>query len=1034
MPNVYVAIDLETTGLDPEHDAIIEIGAVRFRYDPKDARGDGSEEERWRGQVLDTFQSLVNPGRPIPYNIQQLTGIKPEDVRHAPPLANVLPRLRRIVGDQPIMAHYVSFDLGFLGRHSLFRDHPAIDTFEMATILLPHVGRYSLKCLASELDLGFPPQEEGTLGRYPSRTSDLKHRALLDAHWTHRLFVTLFDQALRLDPALIREVNRIAARSNWSLRPVFAEVERLQARRVFASSLGQQLAAKGVSGLTRGGRRFLADAPREEREAPLRPAATPRPLDVNQLAELLGESGLFSQKMNGFEHRPQQVEMLRQVSRVFNAGEHLLIEAGTGTGKSIAYLLPAIYWAVQNGQRVVVATHTINLQDQLLTKDIPDLQRILPFEFKAVALKGRSNYVCPQRVRQLQERLSGERAVHSPGGEGDVELQLRVLARVLVWLNTTLTGDRQELFLPTAAENAIWNELCSDPDLCPPERCRRENCFFYRARQAAESAHLIVVNHALLLSDVKAENRVLPEYRYLIIDEAHHLEDSVTQQLSFESDQRTLDRLLVRLGEAALSRGAAGGRPGAGKAAAQAPLSSELFQGLPEMSGAPRHSGLLNRIGLACRELPSHATASIQEHMATGHQLVEDTRRAAYEFFNALGTFMDERGAQGNSQYDRRLRITPGLRRQPAWERIESVWDNLSVGLSGLSQLLVQLKQELERLDYNYAVPDFEELWSELTSYLNQLETTRTGLKSVMEPSGPHSNQVITWLEVAANSGTLSVHAAPLHVGELVRRHLFDAKETVILTSATLFTDQGANFLRERLGAHDVNEVSVGSPFDYRNATLVYVPREEDMPPPNDPRYQSTLETALVELVRAVGGRTLVLFTSHNQLRNTARAIQAQLAQDDILVLEQGSGGSRAQLLERFKDTETKSVLLGTRSFWEGIDVAGERLSCVVIVKLPFAVPDDPIFAARSEAYEDSFNQYALPDAILRFRQGFGRLIRTRSDRGVVVCFDSRLLSKSYGDAFLRSLPECTVWRGRLADLPDLAARWINEGKFDLGG
>ena len=1001
MPNVYVAIDLETTGLDPERDAIIEIGAVRFRGD----------------QVLGTFESLVNPGRPIPYSIQQLTGIKPDDVRHAPPLASVLPRLRRLVGDQPIVGHNIGFDLSFLGRHDLFRDNPAIDTFELASILLPHAGRYNLGMLARALNISLPAT----------------HRALNDARVAHALFIALLEEARRLDLSLIQAVNRMAARSRWSLRPVFADLEQLHARTTFASSLGQQLAAKGFSGLTRGGRRFLADAPREEKEAPLRPAATVRPLDVDQLADLLGESGLFSQKMPAFEYRPQQVEMLRQVARAFNVGEHLLIEAGTGTGKSIAYLVPAIYWAVQNGHRVVVATHTINLQDQLLNKDIPDLQRILPFEFKAVALKGRSNYVCPQRVRQLQERLSGERATSNPGAESNVELELRVLARVLVWLNTTLTGDRQELFLPTAAENAIWNELCSDPDLCPAERCRRENCFFYRARQAAESAHLIVVNHALLLSDVKAENRVLPEYRYLIIDEAHHLEDSVTQQLSFESDQRALDRLLVRLGDTPPPRSLSGGQPVARKPRLQEPLNGQMFQSTPDASGMPHHSGLLHSIAMACRDLPSHATASIQESLAAGHQLVEQTRRAAYEFFNALSALMDEHASQGNSQYDRRLRITPALRRRAAWDRIEIVWDNLSLGLSALSKLLVQLKQELEQLDSNFAVPDFEELWSELNSYLNQLETTRTGLESVVEPAGQPGGQPITWLEQAANTGTLSVHAAPLHVGELVRRHLFDPKEAVILTSATLFTDQNAEFLRERLGAQDVHEVSVGSPFDYRRATLLFIPREEDLPPPNDPRYQSVLEAALVELVRAVGGRTLVLFTSHNQLRNTARAIQKQLERDDILVLEQGGGGSRAQLLERFKDTESRSVLLGTRSFWEGIDVAGERLSCVAIVKLPFAVPDDPVFAARSETYTDSFNQYALPDAILRFRQGFGRLIRTRTDRGVVVCFDSRLLSKTYGEAFLRSLPECTVVRGgALADLPGLAARWINEGNLNL--
>jgi DNA polymerase-3 subunit epsilon/ATP-dependent DNA helicase DinG len=233
--------------------------------------------------------------------------------------------------------------------------------------------------------------------------------------------------------------------------------------------------------------------------------------------------------------------------------------------------------------------------------------------------------------------------------------------------------------------------------------------------------------------------------------------------------------------------------------------------------------------------------------------------------------------------------------------------------------------------------------------------------------------------------------------------------------------------MRERLGAHDVSEVSLGSPFDYQASTLFYLPT--DMPEPNQPRYQQMLETSLMELVRATRGRTLVLFTAYSQLRNTANAIRERLGQEEILLLEQGGGGSRAHLLEKFKTTE-RCVLLGTRSFWEGIDVAGESLSCVVIVKLPFDVPDDPIFSARSETYDDAFNEYSLPNAVLRFRQGFGRLIRTRTDRGVVVCMDRRILSKAYGQEFIRSLPECTSRRGPLAELPVLAARWIDEGKL----
>jgi ATP-dependent DNA helicase DinG len=258
-----------------------------------------------------------------------------------------------------------------------------------------------------------------------------------------------------------------------------------------------------------------------------------------------------------------------------------------------------------------------------------------------------------------------------------------------------------------------------------------------------------------------------------------------------------------------------------------------------------------------------------------------------------------------------------------------------------------------------------------------------------------------------------------------VQRHLFDAKEAVILTSATLRTEENFDYLRERLGAWDLDEAAVGSPFDYESSTLLYLPT--DVPEPNNPGYQRTVESALIALVQATRGRTLVLFTSYSQLKNTANAIRERLADEDIVVFEQGSGGSRAQLLDNFKTAE-RSVLLGTRSFWEGIDVTGEKLSCVVITRLPFAVPNDPIFSARSETYEDAFNQYSVPDAILRFRQGFGRLIRTRTDRGVIVCLDRRILSKRYGPAFIRSLPKCTTLRNPLAHLPKLAARWIDEG------
>lgn len=950
MPPTYVALDLETTGLEPERDTIIEIGAVKFRGE----------------EVLGTFESLVNPGRPIPYNIQHLTGITPDDVKNAPVLFEVLPGLSRFVGRHPIVGHTVGFDLSFLRRHGIFQASQGIDTFELAGILLPHAARYSLGILAETLGI----------------TLSATHRALDDARATHALFMALLDQANRLDLSVIQAINRLAARSDWSLRPVFVELERARARTAFTGSLAQQLAAKGI--LTDGGHGLLWEAEAEERDR-LRPAPTPRKLEIDRLAEMLEGEGLFNQHFQGFEYRPEQVEMLRLVAQALNQGDHLMVEAGTGTGKSIAYLLPAIHWAVQNGQRLVISTNTINLQDQLLTKDIPDLQRILPFEFKAVALKGRSNYVCPHRVRQMERRSDLS------------ELELRVLAKALVWMPSTLTGDKQELFLPTAAENAVWGELCSDPELCPIERCRRENCFFYRARQAAESAHLIVVNHALLLADIAVENRVLPDYSYLIVDEAHHLEANVTNQLSFRTDQRSMERML-----------------------------SDLSQTV----GIRRYTGFFHTVGVRCRgTIPDAALSDVQDRIAAGHDAVGRSMRALYDFFNTLTAFLEDHGPRGGGQYGRRLRLTSAVRRQPAWDQVEISWDNLSAGLKQVGQALERLGALLESLD-TYDVPDFDDLWNELVSHRVRLETLQDQMKTIIEHdpgTGHASSNTITWVEVAANTDVVSLHAAPLHVGELVRRHLFDAKKSVILTSATLRTEGNFDYLRERLGAWELDEKAVGSPFDYKSSTLLYLPT--DIPEPNSPGYQATVESALVALIQAARGRTLVLFTSYSQLKNSANAIRERLAGEDIVVFEQGGGGSRAQLLDNFKTAE-RGVLLGTRSFWEGIDVTGEKLSCVVIARLPFAVPNDPIFSARSESYEDAFNQYSIPEAILRFRQGFGRLIRTRTDRGVVVCLDRRILSKRYGQAFIDSLPECTPMRASLSQLPTVAAQWIDEGNI----
>jgi len=938
----YVALDLETTGTDPDRDTIIEIGAVRFRGE----------------EVLAEFHTLVNPGRPLPPEIIALTGITDEDLFGAPYLSEVLPRLARFVGDRLVVGHGIEFDLGFLRRQSLLRPNRFLDTFKLATILAPDARRYSLQSLAHFL--GFPPP--------------VSHRALDDARTAHHLFVALFERALALPTSLLEELVRHGERVNWPATEFFRQALREAARGAFTGAIGAQLAAKYKR--PEGGPLFAVP----EDAFPLEPEEARRPLDVDRLASLLEEDGAFARRFPGYEHRPQQIEMLRAVARALNEGRHLMVEAPTGVGKSLAYLIPAVHWAVQNGERVVVSTNTINLQEQLYRKDLPDLARVLELDFRAAVLKGRSHYLCPAR-------LSALRRVGPSSPE-----EMDVLARVLVWLPNTPDGDGDGLFLPTAVERAIWRDLSAEFEGCDPERCRffqKRECFFYRARRAAEAAHLVIVNHALLLADIAVQNRALPEYHYLIVDEAHHLEAATTRGLSFEADRRAIRRLLEEVGH---------------------------------RQGPRSLTGLLGETVSRCRRarLDPQMQAKVEEFAGGVARAVERAARNVDTLFERLEQFVEDQRGGKRGRYAYQLRITQGLRVQPAWDLVEIAWDEAATPLIAVADGLERLAGgvgDLERVGLREA----EDLEAQLVGLARRLSEISGQLNAfISQPD----RRMIYWLEIGPGQTPLSLHAAPLHVGPLVEEHLFHKKEAVVLTSATLRTAGSFDFLRERLHAWDADELAVDSPFDYRSSTLVYI--VDDIPEPGQPGYQRAVAEGMAALFRATRGRALGLFTSYSQLRATARAIAAALRQADIVVYAQGEGLSRNQLLQNFRTTE-RAVLLGTRSFWEGVDVPGEALSCLAIAKLPFNVPSDPIFAARAETFEDPFNEYAVPEAVLRFLQGFGRLIRTRTDRGVVAVFDRRLVSKSYGQVFLESLPGPTITRGPVTRLPKAAVDWLKQ-------
>ncbi len=940
MPRVYVALDLEFTGLNPEHDAILEVGAVKFRGD----------------EILDTWTCLVNPGRALSVKVERLTGITRADIERAPSFHSLIPSLTRFVGETPIVGHSIFFDMQFLQRGGARLPNPTLDTFELAAILIPYAARYSLAQLARELKIEYPTQ----------------HRALQDAQATHRLFIALLERAAQLNSKTIQEIARVSAKSDWTLRYVWQDIQRDAARQAFAAgSIGAQLKAKGNVGQDETFGTLFSSA---KDTRPLKANVTKTLLDTDALGAMLSPDGLFAKQFPSFEYRAEQVDMMQAVANAFNDSGVLLVEAGTGTGKSLAYLLPAISWAAQNNERVVISTNTINLQDQLFGKDIPAIKNVLPNEFKFTLLKGRSNYLCLRRFDALRRQ------------DSYTTDEVRVLAKILAWLPSTTTGDMAELTF-TPNELKVWARLASDPEHCTVERCanRPDKCYFWRARERAESAQLVVVNHALLLADMALENRVLPEFEYLIIDEAHHLEARATDALAFAATRNSFDALLRQI---------AGER------------------------------GLLNNLGTAVRHSKYGDTArAVQRELDKVSRDTQAAQRAAYAMFDALERFLaQQQDLPGESETgsDKQYRLTMSRRSQPGWTNVEMEWENVAthflVAREGLEKIY-RAWQELENQD----IAGYADSLQDILFNQRRLQETHNALERIIIK--PSQNDIY-WISVNRNANDIGLNAAPLHVGDVLNKNLFAARETVILTSATMSIGGSFTFIENRLGIGDWAEhLQVGSPFDYEQAALVYVPN--DIPEPGQQGYQKAVEQGLEELLQATRGRALVLFTSHSQLQSTYRALQRKLEENDILLLAQGLDGSRRQVLDTFKSQE-RMALFGTKSFWEGVDVVGEALSCLAMTRLPFNVPSDPIFAARSETFDDPFGQYAVPEAVLRFRQGFGRLIRSKTDRGVVVILDKRVLTKNYGRLFLESLPKCAKQQGPLKELGKRAAGWID--------
>ncbi len=1051
-PPVRVALDLETTGLHVEQDTILEIAAVKFQGNT----------------VLDTLETLVDPGRSVPYRVQRLTSITPAQLVGAPTFGSIAEKVQQFIGDLPIVGHSIPFDVSFLRRRGLVRTNALIDTFELATVLLPSLLSYNLGQVAEALGLPVAP------GR---------HRAMVDTILAMKVFLALHERLQAVDLSLLKDLASLDAPKSWPLLGFFRqELRRRQEQdglrgNLLRGSLGDRFASQlGVDP------RVLSFAVAQQAVAsvtgvdPLESIAATERAGAEQKVQPVLET--LAQMQSIVEVIPEQTKqsthMGYQTARaaIYQALEQktpLLMEVTVGGVDYTPALLPVLEWLVSSPpnaqnqpERLIIVCPNRQSARRFMTETLPGLQATLKSNVPVAYLAQKDGYLCLHRwFGAALRRTSGELTSE----------QARGLAKLGLWAQQTSTGQRSELTL-LPQETTAWERISSgveripsaDPHSGTPfERCiyrRKGYCFVSRAEERVKQATIVVTTHAGLFDDLTHPNSLLTTIERRLILEADVLEDEIARWSSKELNEGHLHALLNTIGTE---------------------LDDGRYQGLLALAAPSLRAN--GPGGLSTT--PTVAKSELDARMRTWFQTLRQASNAVDQVFKSFSQLLEEymqgsdsrgsdkgrntssgrshngQGGQGGyggrftERTDQPVRFTGQIRNLSAWMNVERGWQQAAQRLQSVIDLAHEAERSMltaqrSRHRRDVGIGEEDSVASELAAVAHQLqEQKRLGQQALslseddnvywlrMPPSPPPATQQMAQQrQMMPPSGTpLASEQCPVLYSQLAQTPNFLRKMLLRPGSCTIFAgtglsvDNNFSFCRSRFGMDTDNYPAFSVVTDHHEQTLLYLPN--DVPEPNMPQYQRHLDEALVQLATALEGQLVVLFTSHASLRSSYATIKPMLEGRGILVLAQGIDGSPRQLWSNFS-TQEHVIILGTGSFWDSVGEISSVPACIVITRLPMPVLNDPPVAARAEQYNDQLRQLTVPVASLRLRRALNRLAWSDARRNAVVLFDRRIISKEYGATVLHTLPHCSQRQDGISHAPETILDWLTAtGSWD---